>query len=144
MRGARPGPGIGGLRVRNGAEKFLDRLAGCLRPLLALTDAPDAPPDRAFVALIEAAEALAATDAEPGAKRLWAGEDGEALALHLAALHEALPVLPAQRLVSLPGLLDATLAGVSVRSRRSLRGGSGTEHPRVFIWGLLEARLAEC
>ena len=28
-----------------------------------------------------------------------------------------------------------------VRSRRALRGRDGTEHPRVFIWGLLEARL---
>jgi ATP-dependent helicase/nuclease subunit B len=151
LRGARPGPGIEGLRGRNGAAGFLDRLAGHLRPLLALMEAPDATPDHAFVALIETAEALAGTDEEAGAKRLWAGEDGEALALHLGALHEALPVLPPQRLVSLPGLLDATLAGVAVRSRRSLRGRGSpdatvpnsvvTEHPRVFIWGLLEARL---
>ena len=28
-----------------------------------------------------------------------------------------------------------------VRSRRALRGRDGAEHPRVFIWGLLEARL---
>ena len=28
-----------------------------------------------------------------------------------------------------------------MRSRRALRGRGGTEHPRVFIWGLLEARL---
>ena len=144
LRGARPGPGIEGLRAKNGAKTFLDRLARCLRPLLALTEAADATPDRAFVALIESAEALATTDATPGATRLWAGEDGEALAQHLGALHEALPVLPAQRLVSLPGLLDATLAGIAVRSRRSLRGRAGpgrVEHPRVFIWGLLEARL---
>ena len=141
LRGARPGPGIEGLRARNGAAHFLDRLARCLRPLLALTEAADATPDHAFTALVESAEALAATDTVPGATRLWAGEDGEALAVHLGALHEALPVLPAQRLVSLPGLLDATLAGISVRSRRSLRGRGGTEHPRVFIWGLLEARL---
>jgi len=33
------------------------------------------------------------------------------------------------------------LEGGVVRSRRALRGRSGTEHPRVFIWGLLEARL---
>ena len=40
-----------------------------------------------------------------------------------------------------PGLLDAVLQGQVVRSRRALRGRGGTEHPRVFIWGLLEARL---
>ena len=41
----------------------------------------------------------------------------------------------------LPGLLDAVLEGEVVRSRRALRGRGGVEHPRVFIWGLLEARL---
>ena len=41
----------------------------------------------------------------------------------------------------LPGLLDAVLEGAVVRSRRALRGRGGAEHPRVFIWGLLEARL---
>src|SRR5205085_890189 len=40
-----------------------------------------------------------------------------------------------------PGLLDAVLEGVVVRSRRAVRGRGGNEHPRVFIWGLLEARL---
>ena len=33
------------------------------------------------------------------------------------------------------------LEGAVVRSRRALRGREGTEHPRIFIWGLLEARL---
>ena len=33
------------------------------------------------------------------------------------------------------------LQGAVVRTRRALRGGGGAEHPRVFIWGLLEARL---
>jgi ATP-dependent helicase/nuclease subunit B len=41
----------------------------------------------------------------------------------------------------LPGLLDAVLQGAMVRSRRALRGRTGAEHPRIFIWGLLEARL---
>ncbi len=164
LRGPRPGPGIDGLRARakhsderraraadgrdagglpagGGHSGFLDRLAGCLRPLLTLVDAPDATPDLALTALLQAAEALATTDEAGGATRLWAGEDGEAVAAHLSALAEALPILPPQRLANLPGLLDATLAGAAVRSRRSLRGRDGTEHPRVFIWGLLEARL---
>ena len=41
----------------------------------------------------------------------------------------------------LPGLLDATMEGAVVRSRRALRGRDGAEHPRVAILGLLEARL---
>ncbi len=153
LRGARPGPGIDGLRARarhgdpegSRHDSLLDRLATCLRPLLALMEAPAATPDLALTALLQTAESLAGTDTSSGAARLWAGEDGEALAQHLSALHEALPLLPAQRARTLPGLLpgllDATLEGAAVRSRRSLRGRGGTEHPRVFIWGLLEARL---
>ena len=56
-------------------------------------------------------------------------------------MQAALPLLPDQRRDVLPGLLDAVLEGEVVRSRRALRGRDGTEHPRVFIWGLLEARL---
>ncbi len=146
LRGPRPGPGIEGLRVRakTGRDKtggFLDRLAACLRPLLTLVEQPDATPDLALTALLEAAEKLAGTDDTSGASRLWAGEDGEALAQHLSALHDALPILPPQHARTLPGLLDAVLDGPTVRSRRSLRGRGGREHPRVFIWGLLEARL---
>ena len=54
----------------------------------------------------------------------------------------ALEVLPPQPPATLPGLLEAALAGAVVRSRRAIRGrDGGAEHPRVFIWGLLEARL---
>ena len=141
LRGPQPGPGIEGLRGRAKSGGFLDRLAACLRPLLVLTEAPDATPDLALTALLEAAERLAGTDEASGASRLWADEDGEALAQHLTALHEALPILPPQRARTLPALLDAILQGPTVHSRRSLRGRGGTEHPRVFIWGLLEARL---
>ncbi len=146
LRGPRPGPGVEGLRRRQGDGKFLDRIAACLKPLLALASSRACAPHQALDALIEAAEALAATDTEPGADRLWAGEDGAALALHLAELAPALAALPDQRLATLPGLLEATMAGQAVRSRRGLRGRDGTEHPRVFIWGLLEARLqtADC
>ena len=98
-------------------------------------------PAEALAALIEAAERLAATDELPGPSRLWAGEEGEALATRLAEVQAALPLLPDQRRDVLPGLLDAVLEGAVVRSRRALRGRDGTEHPRVFIWGLLEARL---
>ncbi|HEY4171420.1 MAG TPA: PD-(D/E)XK nuclease family protein, partial [Rhodopila sp.] len=54
---------------------------------------------------------------------------------------EAVAVMPDLRRGDLPGLLDAVLQGSVVRSRRALRGRGGVEHPRIFIWGLLEARL---
>ncbi len=42
----------------------------------------------------------------------------------------------------LPGLLDALLEGKVVRSRRAIRGTDGAvSHPRILIWGLVEARL---
>ena len=50
-------------------------------------------------------------------------------------------LMPDLRRGVLPGLLDAVLEGEVVRSRRALRGRGGVEHPRVHIWGLLEARL---
>ncbi len=60
----------------------------------------------------------------------------------LTASRAALSDLPDQRSRVLPGLLDALLEGEVVRSRRALRGrDAGAEHPRIFIWGLLEARL---
>ncbi len=78
LRGARPGPGLAGLRARGGHEGFLGRLAGCLAPLLGLRDAPAIPPDAALTALLQSAEALAASDTaqRPGAavgRRGWRG-----------------------------------------------------------------------
>jgi ATP-dependent helicase/nuclease subunit B len=49
--------------------------------------------------------------------------------------------LPPLTLADMPGMLEAALSGQAVRSRRALRGREGAEHPRVSIYGLLEARL---
>ena len=145
LRGPRPRHGVTGLR--RGLDRaradtaLLERLEACLEPALRIDTAVEVAPALALAALIEAAERLAATDELPGPSRLWAGEEGEALATRLAEVQAALPLLPDQRRDVLPGLLDAVLEGEVVRSRRALRGRDGTEHPRVFIWGLLEARL---
>jgi ATP-dependent helicase/nuclease subunit B len=145
LRGPRPQRGVAGLRRalgRAGADTtLLARLEACLEPALRIDTAVEVAPALAFAALIEASERLAATDELPGPSRLWAGEEGEALATRLAEVQSALHLLPDQRHDILPGLLDAVLEGAVVRSRRALRGRGGTEHPRVFIWGLLEARL---
>jgi ATP-dependent helicase/nuclease subunit B len=144
LRGPAPAAGLDGIRAvatRDSTGPFLDRIAQCLAPLLAIAGAREATPEAALAALIESGEALAATPEQSGSERLWSAEEGEALASHMAALQEAVRVLPPQPPVTLPGLLDAALEGVAVRSRRALRGRSGLEHPRVYIWGLLEARL---
>ncbi len=141
LRGPRPGPGLEGLRARHGDRDFLDRLAHCLRPLLDLTALGRIDPREALRHLIEAAEHLAATDTLPGATLLWAGEEGAMLAAHIGDLLDAFGHLPPQAAKTLPGLLEASLAGMTLRSRRALRARDGAEHPRLFIWGLLEARL---
>ena len=147
FRGPKPQPGIAGLRQANSAEApevtdLLARVERALEPLLRATSPMAQAPRDLLLALVEAAEALAATDALPGPARLWAQEEGEALATTLAGALEACAILPDQPPAVLPGLLDALLNGVAVRSRRALRGrGEAAEHPRVFIWGLLEARL---
>ncbi len=150
LRGQRPLPGLNGLRRavdRAGgfdkapAADLVERLSKCIEVLLRATAAVIAPPAELLAALIQAAEALATTDETPGPHILWGQEEGEALATRLAAVQAALPVLDAESPKCLPGLLEAVLSGIAVRSRRSLRGRGGTEHPRIFIWGLLEARL---
>ena len=148
LRGPAPAPGLGGLRAAlarrttaAAVDDLVDRLDTALQPILRIAARTDATPADALTALIECAEALARTDEDDGAARLWSREEGEALALHLTALAAALPVLPAQPVATLPGLLDASMEGAVVRSRRALRGRDGAEHPRVSILGLLEARL---
>jgi len=145
LRGPAPTPGLDGLRAaahREGADlTLLDQLATRTRPLLDIARHDNATPAEALRALLQAAEQLADTDRAEGADRLWSGEEGDALSTHLTELLDALPVLPRQPLAVLPGLLDAALAGAMARTRRALRGLPGTEHPRVAILGLLEARL---
>ena len=148
LRGPRPSPGLPGLRraldrahAPSDATDLLRGLESCLAPTLRIATAIEVAPAEALAALIDAAERLATTDETPGPALLWAGEEGDALATALTATHAALPLLPDQRRTVLPGLLDAVLQGHVVRSRRALRGRGGTEHPRIYIWGLLEARL---
>ena len=149
LRGPRPMGGLSGLRQAvaqarhqpKAAADLLNRLERRIAPLLRMVAAAEEAPAAWLAGLIESAELLAATDREPGAAQLWAMEEGEALAEHLADALRAFVALPAQPPARMPGLLDAVLADVAVRTRRALRGRDGTEHPRAFIWGLQEARL---
>ena len=151
LRGQRPGHGLAGLRRRfdrtpeaaghAAVADLLARMERGLAPLLREIAAVGAQPAELLKALIQAAEALAATDDEPGDARLWAGEDGAALADVLAPALDSLAMLPDQPPRILAGLLDALMEGAVVRTRRALRGRAGIEHPRIFIWGLIEARL---
>ena len=148
LRGPRPAPDLAGVRMaidkvkdNDALKAFWDRVEACMAPVLRIQASVESDPKEALTAVIEAAEHLAASDTEDGPARLWSGAEGEALAARLAEVLAALPGLPDQRRAVLPGLLDAVLSGGTVRDRRALRGRDGALHPRVFIWGLLEARL---
>ena len=146
LRGPRPKGGIAGLRMEvdksgAGLKPFLDRLERCLEPALRFETAVEIAAAGAFDAIIQSAERLAATDTASGADRLWAGEEGNALATTLTELRAACALLPDLRRGTMPGLLDEVLEGTVVHGRRALRAGGQAEHPRIHIWGLLEARL---
>ncbi|WP_343037789.1 double-strand break repair protein AddB [Sphingomonas sinipercae] len=140
LRGPRPAPGIEGL-TRHFQEREHQRQRGCrgclaawegLRPTLALLDeAPAALSLAQFATRVaQAAEALAGDNA-------WRGQNGRIAAELLADLQgleeaQRLAVTPEDGLAILRQLLEAQRV-------RPPYGG----HPRVFIWGLLEARLQQ-
>jgi ATP-dependent helicase/nuclease subunit B len=153
LRGPRPAGGIEGLRAalaeaRNAehggippdaaaaVEDAIAALAAAFAPLTECLANETASLESLLDAHLAAAEALAATDTDPGAQRLWAGEAGETLADFVGALRHAVDVLPEVPAAGYPDLLDALMAGAVARPRHGL-------HPRLHIWGPLEARLQQ-
>jgi ATP-dependent helicase/nuclease subunit B len=156
LRGPRPAAGLAGLRAAVAAAfagrrqdpaaqaelaALLDRLEACMGSFVALPPSPAQPPEALLAAHLAAAEVLAATADQPGPLRLYAGDEGEVLASHLARLPPALAELGPIAPESWPALLDATLDGAAAPSFRGSRGRESGPHPRVEILGLLEARL---
>jgi ATP-dependent helicase/nuclease subunit B len=142
IRGPRPAPGFAGLRAAltgNDAERlrpFVGRLEACLGALPGLLAADVVPLAQLATAHLEAAERLAATDEEPGGHRLWREAAGETAARFYNELIDAagdFPPLPGRHY---PALFEALAAGAVVRP---LYG----RHPRLAIWGLVEARLQQ-
>ena len=145
LRGARPAPGLAGLRAAakrgdDQVDTLLDALDRCFAPLSSL-DGVARPAADLLAAHLDVAEALASTPELAGGLRLYAGEEGEPLARHLHDLAAALAEHPAVASRDWPDLFEACLAGPVAPSLRSVRGRGGEPHPRVEILGLLEARL---
>lgn len=144
LRGPRPAPGLDGLRAalaalnneddRAALGAWLDRIELLARPFIDAMAAPET----SFATLIDShlalAEAMAATDEEPGVERLWRGEAGEALMLFASELRESAAALGDIDPRSYPGLLAAFMSARPVRPRYG-------RHPRIAILGPLEARL---
>lgn len=141
LRGARPAPGLAGLRraladAPQAAQllPWFDSLTSALGPLAQAVDGGADQLGSLVEAHIAAAEALATSDSERGSDRLWAGEAGEAAAAFMAELREAAIATPVTRSLHYPAALQALMAGRAVRPRYGL-------HPRIAILGPLEARL---
>src|SRR5262249_522400 len=132
LRGPRPGDGFDGLRValdeianselRAQLRAWLDGLDALFAPFVALV-AGTAGASALVRANVTLAEALAATDKEDGAARLWAQDAGEALAEFIDDLSGAAADFPHISGAVYPRFFDACLAGRVVRPRY---GG----HPR--------------
>ncbi|MBV8505203.1 MAG: double-strand break repair protein AddB [Alphaproteobacteria bacterium] len=141
IRGPRPAPGFAGLRAALAGEKvplarFVDRLEACLGLLPELLVADAVPLSHIAAAHVEAAERLAATATETGGERLWHEAAGEVAARFCHELIDAardFPPLPGRHY---PALFEALAADAVVRPVHG-------RHPRLAIWGLLEARLQQ-
>ena len=111
---------------------------GCVRQLeralQTLTDISTARPDGWARALARTVEAIAATDTEAGATRLWTGEDGEAAAGLLEDIIQYGDLLEPITAEDFQGLL------LGLMRERVVRVARGT-HPRLQILGPLEARM---
>jgi ATP-dependent helicase/nuclease subunit B len=139
LRGPRPGAGFAGI-VAALADRtsplsgWVSRLETKMAPLVEVM----AEKEISLVALANAhgavAEALAATDTQSGAAILWAGDAGEQAAGFLNELLEASAGFPDVAGRDYPSLFDQLVLGRVVRP-------SFGRHPRLAIWGPLEARL---
>ncbi len=149
LRGPRPAPGWEGIEQAIAAKltraELSARRAAILRGDLPRLRAATAalgdwerphPPAARMRRLIEAAEALAASDTETGAERLWRGEAGEALADFVHDALQSFAGLGPVGAMDFSALLMELLSGVPVRPRFG-------KHPRLYIWGPLEARLQQ-
>ncbi len=141
LRARLPGPGFAALifaaeQTSPDLTRFITDLRALLRPLIDAAARQAISPGDMLDALIEAAEALASSDEQPGADRLWAGPAGAALSEWLAQQFEALQDLPDISPAELPAMLEAVLGDARLRRPRTQDA-----NPRIAIWGLLEARL---
>ncbi|MCC5981266.1 MAG: double-strand break repair protein AddB [Oceanicaulis sp.] len=138
LRGRRPGKSFADVIARVGEggnqrwTEIVTRIEAALTPLLTLQG--DQPAASFALALVEAAEALSASDKLSGADRLWAGEAGMSAAGLMREFLEEAEALPPLSLRAFSRVLLETARGRRVRPR------SGT-HPRLALLGPLEARL---
>jgi ATP-dependent helicase/nuclease subunit B len=123
------------IRVRKSENENFAELRKLLRPLTENWECL-MPLTRHIDAHRATAEALAASDTESGATRLWGGESGDDITEWFDEWREAAKDFPA-----LSGKDYAALFG-SLASMKTLRSARAI-HPRLSILGPLEARLID-
>ena len=139
LRGLKPAAGLDSVRriianQRKADDADADAVGALIDRLdaatsgLAVLMSEGTTPAALLDATIAGAEMLASADA------LWRGESGEALAETLARLRLAWRDQPAITGGEWAGLLAAMLSPAAIRPRYG-------KHPRLSIWGPLEARL---
>ena len=141
IRGPRPAPGFAGLRAAiepkyDSLHRFINRVERCLGELVEALAQESVTIAEIAAVHIAAAERLAATDTETGVARLWQDADGEAAARFCHELIEAAADFPPVAARHYPALFEALASGVVVRPAYG-------RHPRLAIWGLVEARLQQ-
>jgi ATP-dependent helicase/nuclease subunit B len=127
LRGPRPPAGIAGLDAHFGAAREWQKVRQRVEEIGGFLNAP--------VSLAKFVEALSSAARAFAGEAAWRGPDGRMAAEMLAELHASeaalqLNVAAADAVPLLRQLLDA-------HAVRPPYGGN----PRIFIWGLLEARL---
>ena len=144
LRGPRPEPNLAGLRHavpadldRSTADR-IDSLLGALEQAVGRFSEIMSLQSSSLAALltahVAATEALAFEGNGSDNGGLWVGEAGEALAEFIDEALHAAPTANAINPAIYPALLSAMMAGRVVRPRYG-------RHPRLHIWGPLEARL---
>lgn len=144
LRGPRPEPNLAGLRhavpgnldatTNDRIACLLDGLEQSVARFCEVMATPASSLTALLTAHVAATEALASEDSGSESNGLWAGEAGEALAEFLDEALHAAPTTTSISPTIYPALLSAMMAGRVVRPRYG-------RHPRLHIWGPLEARL---
>ncbi len=138
LRGLRPADGMPGLREKLApgvkASPQLAALLDALETAFALWPVSAGSFADRFDAHLRIAERLSDAEDEPGASRLWRGDDGDAGARLLASLRSALGFIAHDEPSEYATIFTRLISGGAVRRR-------APAHPRLSILGPLEARL---
>jgi ATP-dependent helicase/nuclease subunit B len=142
LRGPRPPAGLDGIsghladrsgrdgERRRAAAGWWQEAAALLRPLERAVAAPDPSLASLLAVLRETVSALSG-------EAVWAGPAGRAAAELVASLEAAAGEGPGRLTpAALPALLAQLMAATAVRPPYG-------QHPRIFIWGLIEGRLQQ-